>query len=44
LCWSKPGGFKKFWQPEIRLRPKATSGYRDMYFDDLENLTDMLIS
>ena len=27
----------------MSVKPKATSGYRDMYFDDLENLIDKVI-
>jgi len=27
----------------MSVKPKATSGYRDMYFDDLENLIDTVI-
>jgi hypothetical protein len=38
LYWSNPGGLKKFRHPEIRVRPKATPGYWDLYFNDLEKL------
>lgn len=32
-----------FWQPEMSVKPKATFVYRDIYFDDFENLVDKFI-